>query len=308
MSSLLQLQPPTAHKQLSLLAAIFTLSQWSHLSTTTTTTTTTTTSTIQRALTLPLHPPASMPSSSFFNKWSFDLPATIHPLHATTWKPSSYPLSPPSSPLPPLAAASLNSICQSSSSSSHNMNNHMNNQNMNNNQHAWTTRRSTVLRVSRISSSTHRTQPYTYPLSPISPVPKSTQNHPTTPPSTTMRKEDEQACLLLLTNILTYSFTLLALNPQTLFLALYYIRLLSSTPYFVSQNPDKLLLAGLILADSQLNDHPLSLKAWAAVAGLKENSQDILKVKQEALKSLDWSLEVKEGLWNEWVRSWVGVF
>jgi hypothetical protein len=134
-----------------------------------------------------------------------------------------------------------------------------------------------------------------------------------------------------LKNLIAYSFSLLNTSSHTLLLALFYIHKLTTTslasltsltcttttttstttttPFFQSTNPDKLLLAGLILADIHLNDHPLSLKAWASVAGLPESSgyKELLQVKQKALEGVGYELNVPNGEYVGWLKSLEGL-
>ncbi|KAJ3313621.1 hypothetical protein HDU76_002597 [Blyttiomyces sp. JEL0837] len=67
------------------------------------------------------------------------------------------------------------------------------------------------------------------------------------------------------------------------------------------RSPTRLLLAGLILAESQLSDAQTPCSAWARVAGIAEGAVGVAMLKRDALVHLCFDVGVREGEFAAWV-------
>ncbi|KAJ3329466.1 hypothetical protein HDU76_007843 [Blyttiomyces sp. JEL0837] len=66
-------------------------------------------------------------------------------------------------------------------------------------------------------------------------------------------------------------------------------------------SPTRLLLAGLILSESQLADAQTSCRVWAKAAGIAEGPAGVAKIKREALELLAYNVSVQPEEYEAWV-------
>jgi hypothetical protein len=105
------------------------------------------------------------------------------------------------------------------------------------------------------------------------------------------------------------ALTIAHLPAHTLILALLFVHRLTSLPQPATSqpfsgklnNPPHLLAAGLILADIQLSDMPLSVKAWSVVT--EYSVAEIVDIKRAAVDSLNFEVCVGVEAYGVWLGS-----
>jgi hypothetical protein len=105
------------------------------------------------------------------------------------------------------------------------------------------------------------------------------------------------------------SLTVAKLPAHTLILALLFVHRLTSLPQAPTskpftttlRTPPEILIAGLILADIQLSDMPLSATAWAVVT--EKPVSQIVEIKTAAVKALNFEVSVNVEAYGVWLAS-----
>ncbi|KAJ1554008.1 hypothetical protein HK405_006261, partial [Cladochytrium tenue] len=68
-------------------------------------------------------------------------------------------------------------------------------------------------------------------------------------------------------------------------------------------SPTRLLLAGLVLAESQLADAQTSCAIWARAAGVPQGARGVAALKRDALAALGWDVAVPAAVYASWTAA-----
>jgi len=95
------------------------------------------------------------------------------------------------------------------------------------------------------------------------------------------------------------------INAHTVVLALYYLQqLVNSIPEQHDWAPQagselRMVITALMLADTKVNNNPISLQAWSQAAWL--DTAILARMKTEFLNSIKWNLDISTDVYQEWL-------
>ncbi|KAJ3417051.1 hypothetical protein HDV05_007533 [Chytridiales sp. JEL 0842] len=157
-------------------------------------------------------------------------------------------------------------------------------------------------------SSTPSSRPPPSPALSFISLASSTTSTSTPTPSSTSRLTKSYTALHTppLHTLALRALTVAHLPFHTLILALLFVHRLTSTSSSSAAHkkintPPKLFLAGLMLADIQLSDAPLSVKAWSLLSGLE--TVEVVAVRREAVERLEFAVCVGVEAYGVWLGS-----